>query len=318
MVFGDPLPLSFYAKSVGFYAGYAGASRWNPVQYLFVFVGIVAPYLAITIFFYKKDSLKLTIAFILPVLVTFTYYFFVVQIMGYAARYYFPAVPFFVVSSFLIADSYKRVEKANNAALARGKYVRLGLVLLVVFLVSRPDVQVQASKVYDRAVISKDTATAGVTKPPASSAKVPRRLPSWEAISSVAEIVRRLPVGAVVSMSEYGYIGAQCPDVHILDPLGLNDPVFAHKGFSCSNFLARKPDLIWLPHSDYTGITAQLVNSDEFTSRYDFYPGAFNYGLAVRRESVYYDTITALCGKALREQYGGFFQDDKSANQFID
>ena len=42
-VFGNPLPLPFYAKRGDFYAGYIGAARWNPVYATQDFLRYQAP-----------------------------------------------------------------------------------------------------------------------------------------------------------------------------------------------------------------------------------------------------------------------------------
>ena len=93
IIFHDPLPLSFYAKSSGYYEGYSGAFKWNPISYLFEFGGFVLPFLIVIVFSFTMHTLKLFAAFMFPVILTFIYYFSVIQIMGFDARYYFPATP---------------------------------------------------------------------------------------------------------------------------------------------------------------------------------------------------------------------------------
>ena len=110
----------------------------------------------------------------------------------------------------------------------------------------------------------------------------------WRSVGEMAKVAARAPEGAVFGLSEYGLVGAACPDVILLDPLGLHDRRVAHNGFSAEEFLARQPDLIWLPHSDYTRIVKEILGAQEFQRSYDFYPGALDYGLALRRSSPYF------------------------------
>ncbi len=105
IVFDDPLPLSFYAKTNGYYEGYLGANDWNPIGYLFEFGGFVLPFLVIIIFSVKKHTLKLFVIFLIPVFLTFAYYFSVLQVMGFEARYYFPAVAYLIVAAVSNARS---------------------------------------------------------------------------------------------------------------------------------------------------------------------------------------------------------------------
>jgi hypothetical protein len=76
-----------------------------------------------------------------------------------------------------------------------------------------------------------------------------------------------------------------------VDPLGLHDPFFAHHGFSATEFLDRKPDLIWFPHPDYSKIISSILDDPKFWAEYDYYPEAFDYGLAIRRDSKNYTSI---------------------------
>ncbi|HNJ13777.1 MAG TPA: hypothetical protein PLN43_09390, partial [Anaerolineales bacterium] len=82
-----------------------------------------------------------------------------------------------------------------------------------------------------------------------------------------------------------------------------HDSYFAHNGFSVDEFLRRKPDLIWFPHSDYTKITAEIIDSQTFWEQYEFYPGAFDFGLAIRKDSLNYQAIHKAIQPVWREVY---------------
>jgi hypothetical protein len=109
------------------------------------------------------------------------------------------------------------------------------------------------------------------------------------------------PNGTKFAMSEYRYVGSQALQVHIIDPLGLHDPFFAHHGFSTDEFFSMNPDLIWLPHPDYSKINASILDSPEFWREYNYYPSAFDYGFAIRKDSA--DAIIEEVNKAWRKAY---------------
>jgi hypothetical protein len=85
-------------------------------------------------------------------------------------------------------------------------------------------------------------------------------------------------------MSEHGLVGARAPDAIIVDVLGLHDRAFALKGFTAAELWRRRPDLLWMPHPDHTQMLRDILDSDELWASYDFYPDAFSYGVAVRRD----------------------------------
>ena len=105
-------------------------------------------------------------------------------------------------------------------------------------------------------------------------------------------------------MSEYGIIGAVAPNITIVDPLGLHDPVFAHGGFDVDRFLDRQPDFVWLPPPAYTKLVAQILDSDRFWQEYVFYPKAFGFGAAIRKQSPRRDAVESIVRAEWRELYG--------------
>ena len=107
----------------------------------------------------------------------------------------------------------------------------------------------------------------------------------WEGIQQFEALMGQLPPGTILAASEYGYIGSQRPGTTILDLLGLQDRLIAQNGFSPAELFKRDPDLIWLPHPDYSRILQQILDSKEFRTEYEYYPGMYTYGIAIRRES---------------------------------
>ncbi len=117
--FGDVLPLAFYAKRAGYYAGYEGASYWNPITYLGDFFSAAAPFLVALAILSRKRDLRLLAAFFTPVVLLFAYYFGVLQIMGHMGRYYYPSLPFVLVASALVVDARLREPEARRVLRAK-------------------------------------------------------------------------------------------------------------------------------------------------------------------------------------------------------
>ena len=100
-------------------------------------------------------------------------------------------------------------------------------------------------------------------------------------------------------MSEHGLVGAAAPDAVIIDVLGLHDREFARGGFRVDELWRRRPDVIWMPHPDHTQMVRDILDSDELWARYDFYPDAFSYGVALRRDGPHAAALRRAPGCAL-------------------
>lgn len=308
LIFGNPLPLPFYAKSAGFYEGYAGAKHWNPVAYLILFVGAGLPFLFPTAVWAGRAHARTLIPFLVPPVLTIGYFFTATQIMGFHARFLYPAMPFLIVSGALVLDSQFNDEGEPTLRFSRAAIARLlGLILIIGLL---PVLARTLPPVYERAFLSQAPehpihvrfATAD-----------PRPLPGVErqtALTVLAEAARQFPEGTVISLSEYGFIGAQAPHVTIVDPLGLHDRLYALQGFSADDFFEREPDFIWMPHHDYTYIVAAILNAPRFAAEYDYYPGAFSYGAAIRRDSAHRQVIEQAFGIAWTSTYKDRYDRD--------
>jgi hypothetical protein len=302
LVFGNPLPLPFYAKSAGFYEGYAGAKHWNPITYLIILVTAALPFLFPVLLWARRAHLRIIVPLLIPAILTIAYLFTATQIMGFHARFFYPSMPFLIVSGALVLDAHFSAGRDVALRFERDTVARLiGNILLIGLL---PVLARSLPSAYERAFLS------SVPEHPVQTRftmKATQHLPEvdrWRAITVLTETISQFPEGAVASMSEYGYIGAQAPHVAIIDPLGLHDRIYALHGFSAEDFFARKPDFIWLPHPDYTFIVAEMLNSPHFAAAYDYFPGAFGYGVAIRRASPHRDIIQAAFAAAWLRAYG--------------
>ncbi len=123
-------------------------------------------------------------------------------------------------------------------------------------------------------------------------------------IEEMGTLMSRLPPDVVMAASEYGFIGSEHPDIAIIDLVGLQDRYIAHNGFSADYLFAREPDIIWFPHADYSYTVKEIINSDTFALNYDYYPGAYDYGIAIRRTSALFPAIQ----KVVREEFARVYR----------
>jgi hypothetical protein len=294
-MFHDFLPLSYYVKQNNFYQGYTGAYQWNPSIYLATFTIGVLPSSIVILANLKSRYIRLSITYLLPVFVTFLYYFKVLQIMGEYARYYYPAMPFIVVLSLLIlGDSGKLPVKTEfKKSFNRTVLSVLSIVAFVLFLGTI------GSNIY-LSTVSKNTDTAQNML--TSDSSVPTI--GWgRAIVAVASLSGQLMPDTVLAASEVGYIGANALQVKIIDLVGLNNPDIAHHGFKAEKLFLQKPDLIWMPPPDYASIRHEIECNPNFYVNYTYYPGLFDYGIAINKESPYASDIYSLLSKNLEITY---------------
>lgn len=301
LFFGSPLPLPFYAKQHGAYAGYANPDGPNPFFYLATFLAVAVPFLCVLLLLARKSAVPALVAFFLPVVVTFGYYFSVNQIMAPAARFYFPSLPFFVVAAALVIDD--RLRAAGDQGLFSPRELLLRATLTLLVLVAGREALAQATRWYQAGLPKAvDRSGPGIYRI-AAGEPLPD-VDRWEAIQAMAGIAEDAPSGTVIALSEHGFVGASAPHVTLIDLVGLHDKQFALKGFSAEILFRRKPDLIWMPHYHYTHLVSGILRSDELWQRYLFYPGAFDYGLAIRKDSPHFDELSELIDRRWKAFYG--------------
>jgi hypothetical protein len=300
-VFGSPLPIPFYAKSGGFFVGYAGMGTWNAIDYLLLFLKDVAPFAAVVILLGSKKK-SLTVASILiPVLITFIYFSTTVQIMGWFARYYFPSIPFFVFAAFLTAEDH--LKKSYSFSICNVLW-RVFVLLLYFLPIFYSPLRSEITGWWNNTQ-GENQLYVPETSYTTTAQESLETIPWWDSIQFVSSIVGDLPSGVVIAATEYGYISAENLHAVIVDMAGLNNKELAQSGFSSQRILCRYPDFIWMPHTDYTFFRKELLDDPAFYTNYDYYSGVFNYGVALRRDSFFYDELYASVCKVFQRAYPG-------------
>jgi hypothetical protein len=134
-----------------------------------------------------------------------------------------------------------------------------------------------------------------------------------QSIHAMRDLLKRMPQGVVLAASEHGLLGSEFPDLTIVDLVGLHDRTIAHHGFSAAYVLSREPDLIWFPHSDYTHAKAQILDNPAFIRDYDYFPEAYRYGIALRKNSDIYAAMKYEAEREFSRVYPGLRMSDYMA-----
>ncbi len=285
-LFGDFLPLPFYAKSSGFYEGYAGATKWNATTGLTLFGISALPCLLVVVATVSRTAMSRLLPAVFTVAATFAYFATVTQIMGQQARYYYPSLPFVFLAAFHTLFTRDRASKGDRTDGALGLRMLAGLLLMVPALSF--SFQQLAAHLWERYALGlPQAASDNRTDGNGSLPEISR----WKGITAMGNLLGRLPRETLLAASEYGYIGSLLPDLAIVDFVGLHDRAAARTQNPAAYVLSRKPDLIWMPHSDYTHLVDQLLRAPDFQGDYEYYPEAYLYGIALRKSSPLYGRI---------------------------
>jgi hypothetical protein len=297
---GAPVPLAFYAKQPHYYAGFAGEFGWNPYLFLQVFGRSVWPFVAAIILFADRPGLRRTVVLVVPAVVAMLALLRFNQIMGHLGRFDYPFLPYFVAAGALAFDDwYARAPHTSHPLVLRSLVARAALTA-VVLLAGSLALSVAADAYAARAP--------GVEADVACDCRVTANqdlpeIDSWQAAQAIAVLAAAAPSGTRFAMSEHGLPGALAPSATIIDVLGLHDPSFARHGFSVAQLFRREPDVIWMPHPDHADMLRDILGSDELWQRYDVYPEAFFYGLALRRDGPRYPRLAQLLADAWARTY---------------
>jgi hypothetical protein len=208
--------------------------------------------------------------------------------MGWFARYYFPSIPFLVLVFYVVIEDFY----SNRNVLFNKSFIcRIFAVLLLFAIVFIPSVGREAACTWEKYAVETYIYAPDTRYETVSSIELPS--PGWwEGMQIMSTIIGRLPPKVVLAATEYGFIGAENPEIEIIDMAGLHDLDLAISGFSSDYVLSRKPDMIWFPHSDYTYFVSELIDNSSFFIEYDFYPHVLNYGIAIRKNSKFTRMIT--------------------------
>jgi hypothetical protein len=228
--------------------------------------------------------------------------------MGQSSRYYVPYFALIIVPAMLVLDGRIVEQEARDE---RGIFLpgRYALVFIVLCLL-QPKFPGALLWRVDQAFEGKRIVYAEAERSITASKPLPYVDP-MDSLRDVGLLLGEpLPKGATIAASEVGYVGAMAPQVNVIDLAGLNDSEIALHGFDAEAFLARKPDLIWMPHKDYTYQRGLLFTSPTLLRDYTVIDGAATYGLAIRKDSAYRSQIDDAVQTMWKKRYAGYAMSD--------
>ncbi len=298
--FGRPLPLSFYAKSTGFFSDEMHAVFVDTPQlellkfalsYRILLVLILIDFVFAPRRWWRATSpVEKGITGAAVLFITY-YLFFVLQMMGENARFYYPTLPviaWLATRSLarLLGDRTDRLRDATArlpiAAHAFGAAALVALTLPAV----RGIVEFQPQK-------RDDARRLGRFDIAAMHAEIPN--PSiWYGIREFAQ----LDGDFTIATTEVGVPGVVCIDKTIADLSGLNEPwIVDAGGFTAEAFFEQhRPDILYQVFDTYPQIRNELENSRTFRNDYDYFPD-LGTGIAVRRDSPHHGFLIELVAK---------------------
>jgi len=279
--FGTPVPLSVYMKGGHAYLGYS--SIWYPSLLLISFLAALQLFLAVPILLARRRDLRLFLAAGIPAILIFAYLGTVTQIMGFNSRYYLPYAPLIIIPALLLLDRWLTFPPSHavTQSTLRNRGLLAAAMFLFFFAFSSQAVQQKFRHLEHGHHDEYDPAQLNI------AATTPLPGVDWQPMMQhiTDDLIAPLPPGTTVAATEVGYLGVQATHINVIDLAGLNDTDIALHGFNMARFLARKPDLIWMPNSDYTYQRGLMFSNPAFLAQYDIYAGAAGYGLAVRKDS---------------------------------
>jgi len=317
----SPLPLSFYAKGMkrygeNIYHVYHNAPRQFLTEYvssyflIFLIIGI--DIFSNPLQYWKKSSpLEKGLLFATAIFISY-YLFFVLQVMGFLQRFYYPTLPVII---FLASQSFIRVSDKIRlfflnlkSKLPQMKTLvsRQRLIIFTLIILSIPAISVAVSisdTIYKRGLNSVNL-FAIYNRCNDFDDK------GWFGLREFSF----LPNNLVIATTEVGCPGAMNPGKTIVDMAGLNETSIAHNGFSTELLFKKyQPDVIYMPHPDYTRMTKKLKNSRYFRNNYEYTPAhklRAALGLALFKKSQYFASIKQIIeNKMLQNRDEKFYFD---------
>ncbi len=228
--------------------------------------------------------------------------FFVLQVMPAGQRFYYPMVPPLVYLAcraaaqwlrdppLVITPGRQRVMAITTSLLfigALGPTLYLGI--------EHGDEWLAQQRATVRAE-SGTSAEAKVDDPDSDAVWISNAASLLTRIFAVAELPD-LPDDLVVAGTEIGFIGLRASGKRVVDLCGLHDTDFALHGFSADRLLTiDHPDLLYLPHHDYTEMRAAISGHPTFKDEYERFSRQRMRGLtvALRRTSPHYARLREL------------------------
>jgi hypothetical protein len=294
--FNDVVPLAFYSKKVDYLEGFAAYVQNHPLLPVSHFLVLVWPLCVIQLFCCDKKNLALLLAFSIPVVVITLYFLSMMSIMNIRLRYEYPFIMYLLAATIIVSS---RLNFAFSDKAVWRKKLFIAFSVLVVLIIFR----INSAHLVRFFMAENPVCDVSMINSPADFDRGEYK--GNDGLVQMSEYLQTLPAGTKVVMTEHGYVGANNPHINIIDVIGLHSRYIAHHGFSVEWLFAQKPDVIWVPHWNYTCLNHKIFSRSEFWDNYVLYPLLFNWGIALRKDSPHYDVMLAELGKKIGILYPG-------------
>ena len=262
--FGTAFPLPFYAKGADLYGeGPREFHRMVPIRELAVFaatywlpLGLAA--LGVVARWRRRPAVDLALAAASALFVAY-HLLWTLQIMGWAARFYYPAFPAII---FLAAQGAAwLVHRAGEGGWRLPRPAAWLATLLALYALT-PQVRAVAQEIQAR---RKQGAFARFDL-------VGDFRRTWEGWWPRLDRFIGLPDGLAIAVTDVGRPGALARGKRVYDMAGLNDAAFAFQRFSAERFFQHcRPDVLYMPNFFYKDMNRQLRASEFFRERYELF-----------------------------------------------
>lgn len=292
---GSWLPMSFYAKSRGIYGPeFAAAYRWKGLGELLRFCARIWPsiiLLALGAFIrwpkilVGKSALEKSVLICSTVFAIY-YLGFVLQVMGFGQRFYYPLLPFVwflgLVEVKTFPENLKRFQglQLQNlpSAWLKGMAAMMATVLVYYGFNYAQHLKGNLKKEPIAVFDAKTTYQSDFTD-------------YWPKLTELMAVEGDFSIAT----TEVGMPAALFPDHTIHDLAGLNAAKLVYEGLNAENILKYcKADILFLPPPDYVRLYTDLENSMAFQENYLQISGKTlnaTLGVALRRDSRYFQQL---------------------------
>lgn len=291
--FGQMLPNPFFVKSGSHYGGvFQDFYQGLGVHYLLLFLSslpwICAAFLAQLCF--CRHSLSKVQMLLLGSAATFLAYHaaIVTPIMGFHARFLFPALPLFLLlaTDSVMALCKKFCEREDWVQkLARYPFPILFLPVVLFASALKPAETIEKLSSFRWTSLQ-------VTQWELPLIYRERFTKSWAGLDAIAELPGRLSFAS----TEVGLLGALNLDRPVLDLTGLQDRRFLVP-FNAQTVMDLLPDVIYMPFPHYAEMLAAIEASPRFQTEYRYFPAAAldtRFGVALLKKSPYFAALVSI------------------------
>jgi hypothetical protein len=304
LYFGSALPLPFFAKGLQNYGESMNLYySFVPYRQLFEYVFSYSPFfllilggIIVNVNKWVKNGSAIEKGLLISVgIFVFYYAFFVLQVMFYNYRFYFPTLPTVIFLGCQGAVSiYKELpERLKEGISGIPNSVRATALIFVLGLIAFPFITATNHLVTRTAIGETLQFNLGAES---------KRIWNWELYWLQLDEFSVLPDDLVIATTEVGLPAVINPGKTIVDMAGLHETYIAYNGFSADYmFKEYHPDLIYLPHPHYIDMIENIKKNEYFQANYNLY-SAEDFGVlldvAIRRDSKYYDEMSRIIEEA--------------------